>query len=406
VFEKRLKEGRFAIVVKLAEKDEVTLVKYEFANELIRAMELDEAPLCISLYQPTHRHSPGNLQDPIVFKNSIREIEGLLKQKYEKSDIQALMKPFYQIEAEKNFWNHTLDGLAILASADKCIVYRLNRTVLAQVVVADTFHLKPLIRNFQSTEKYQVLGLSRSEFVLFEGNRDGLTEVEFEPQTLRTIEQVLGDQLTESYLTFGTYGDGGGTAMFHGHGGKNDEIDKDTEKFFRYVDGFVAEKYSKPYRLPLILLAVAEHHNVFKKVSNNPFLLTEGIKGSYNSLSMDQLTAKAWKVAEPFWAAQTQKTVSAFARAKVNETGSDNLAQIVKAILENRVETLLVEAFKVWPGTVNQKTGEIEPEDLDNSTQDILDDLTEMTLKRKGEVLVLPKDQMPGDTGVAAIYRY
>jgi len=98
--------------------------------------------------------------------------------------------------------------------------------------------------------------------------------------------------------------------------------------------------------------------------------------------------------------------VSAFARAKVNETGSDNLAQIAKAILENRVETLLVEAFKVWPGTVNQKTGEIEPADLDNSTQDILDDLTEMTLKRKGEVLVLPKDQMPGDTGVAAIYRY
>ena len=145
---------------------------------------------------------------------------------------------------------------------------------------------------------------------------------------------------------------------------------------------------------------------MFKKVSNNPFLLTEGIKGSYNSLSTEQLTAKAWKVAEPFWATQTQKTVSAFARAKVNETGSDNLAQIAKAILENRVETLFVEAFKVWPGTVNQKTGEIEPEDLDNLTPDILDDLTEMTLKRKGEVLVLPKDQMPGDTGVAAIYRY
>ncbi len=27
--------------------------------------------------------------------------------------------------------------------------------------------------------------------------------------------------------------------VYHGHGGKRDEVDKDIEKFFRYVDSFV-----------------------------------------------------------------------------------------------------------------------------------------------------------------------
>ena len=49
---------------------------------------------CISLYQPTYRYSPENTQDPIVFKNLVRKIENSLKLKYQKSDIDSIMKPF------------------------------------------------------------------------------------------------------------------------------------------------------------------------------------------------------------------------------------------------------------------------------------------------------------------------
>jgi len=37
---------------------------------------------------------------------------------------------------------------------------------------------------------------------------------------------------------------------------------------------------------------------------------------------------------------------------------------------------------------------------------DVLDDLAEMVLKMDGQVLVLPRENMPTDSGVAAIYRY
>lgn len=38
-------------------------------------------PPCLSLYQPTHRHHPENLQDPIRFRNLVKAMEASLQQK-------------------------------------------------------------------------------------------------------------------------------------------------------------------------------------------------------------------------------------------------------------------------------------------------------------------------------------
>jgi hypothetical protein len=37
---------------------------------------------------------------------------------------------------------------------------------------------------------------------------------------------------------------------------------------------------------------------------------------------------------------------------------------------------------------------------------DLLDDIAELALKMGGEVVVVPSDRMPGETGVAATYRF
>jgi len=226
---------------------------------------LEDVYPCISLYQHTHRYSPGNKQDPILFKNLIREIESSLRVKSKRIDLNSIMEPFYQIEKDKEFWINTLDGLAIFANFDKCIVYRLNLPVQELVVVADSFHIKPLVRIFQSVDKYHLLGLSHDDFTLYEGNRFKIDKIKLDPGTNRTIEEVLGKQHTEPYLTYGSYGDADGHAMYHGHGGRKDEVEKDIERFFRYVDRFVLDNYSKPTKLPLILVSLKEYHNIFKK---------------------------------------------------------------------------------------------------------------------------------------------
>jgi hypothetical protein len=51
-----------------------------------------------------------------------------------------------------------------------------QRPVPELVVVADSFHVKPLMRILQSADRYQVLGLNRREIKLYQGNRDVLDE--------------------------------------------------------------------------------------------------------------------------------------------------------------------------------------------------------------------------------------
>lgn len=380
---------------------------YQIVNEFPHEILFEGEGPFISLYLPTSRFSPEKKQDPIVYKNLLKTVEASLVQKYSSKDIDTLMSPLYQIEEDKELWNNTLNGLAILCNAKQCVVYRLHDTVEPLAIVADNFHTKPLIKAFQSIDQYQLLGLNSNEFDLFQGNQNGIEKITLEPGTPRDIEAVLGNQLTDSYLTQGSFNGVGRSAMYHGHGGAKPEIDKDTEKFFRYIDRFVEEKYSKPSKLPLILVALKEHHPTFANVSNNPYLLEDGIKGEYTSFTLEQLREKTWEILEPLYLAKTQDHVKRFEQAKADGTGSDSLAVISKAIFENRVETLFLDVDKIIPGKISPETGKIFDRNIDNpDIGDVLDELAQLALKSKSEVVVLPSALMPGTTGISAIFRY
>jgi len=380
---------------------------YEIAHRFPQDMIFKEEGPLISLYQPTHRSFPDNKQDPIVFRNLLRVIENSLKQITNDDSINSIMKPFYELNDDKIFWNNTSNGLAVFASQNKCIVYNLHNPVNEFALVANSFHIKPLIKAFQSIENYQLLGLSRENFTLYQGNRLGFEEIAINQDIPRTMEQVLGNQLSDSYLSHGSYAGSGGPTMYHGHGGAKQEIDKDTEKYFRYVDSFVFENYSKISKLPLVLVSLKENHSEFKKLSNNPYLIQEGINKSIESLDLDELQEKVRIIIDKINMEKIQKLTESYAKAEAGLLGSSDLVQVVKAAAEGRVETIFMEEDKIVSGKVNFKTGEIKFGNIESPDYgDILDDLAELVFLGGGAVIVLTKEKMPGTTGIAAIYRY
>ncbi len=367
-------------------------------------------PPCLSLYQPTHRCHPDNQQDPIRFANLVKALEESLLQQYQKDEIRPLLEPFLALADDRDFWNHTLDGLAVLSAKGLFRVYSLQRPVAELAVVADSFHTKPLIRILQSADRYHVLGLNRQAIKLFEGNRDTLDEIEPAPGIPRTLTQALGEELTEPHQTVASYGGvGGGQApMHHGHGGKESEIDIDAERFFRAVDRTILEHHSQPSGLPLILAALPEHHYLFHDISRNPFLLPESIDIHPDALSsIDELRKRVWQLLEPRYLARLAVLVEAFGNARSKGLGDDELAQVAKAVVGGRVATLLIEARREVPGRINAATGDIEFDDLAHpEVDDVLDDLGALALKMGGQVVVVPTERMPTQTGLAAIYRY
>ncbi|NLA72057.1 MAG: hypothetical protein GX850_06530 [Clostridiaceae bacterium] len=379
---------------------------YKIVDRFPEDMIFKETGPLISLYQSTHRYFPDNKQDPIVFKNLLRDIENSLKQKVDSAFIDKIMKPLYEIRRDTDFWNNTLDGLAVMASENKCIVYKLRNPVKDFAVVSNSFHVKPLLQTFQSLENYQLLGLSRENFVLYQGNRYGFQEVEIDPDIPRTMTDVLGDQLSGSHLSHGTYA-GAGVSAYHGHVDAKDEIDKDTEKYFRYVDSFVFENYSKQSKLPLILVSLKEHRAKLKSLSNNTYLLEEGINKSIDSLELDEIQKQASAIIETFDFDKMKILADSYAKAEADSLGSSDIAQVAKAAQEGRVKTILLEENKIIPGKICFSTGEIEPCDISSpDCGDILNDMADLVLLNRGDVFVLNSVKMPSTTGIAATYRY
>lgn len=371
-------------------------------------------PPCLSLYQPTSRHHPENLQDPIRFRNLVRTLEQSLAEVYPGRDVQALLARFHRLADDAGFWRQTLDGLAVLGAADVFWVYRLQRPVPELAIVADSFHIKPLLRILQSADRYQILALSGFEIKLFEGNRDALVEVELAEGVPRTLTDALGDELTDSHQTVASYGGGagggrggGGTPMRHGHGGRKDEVDIDADRFFRAVDRAILEHHSRPSGLPLLLAALPEHQSRFRARSRNPMLLADGLDGSPDGLPIETLREHAWRVLEPRYLARLAGLVEAYGSASSHERGSDEVSEVAEAAARGRVATLLVDADRRIAGRLDRERGAIEVADLsDTDVDDVLDDLAEVVLGAGGEVVVVPADRMPTRTGLAAVYRY
>lgn len=382
------------------------IVTRELIQKLLTA---DQTP-CLSLYMPTHRSHPENQQDPIRFKNLVRQMEESLLQKYPAAEVQQHLEPLEDLMDDRDLWNHTMNGLALFSAPGLFEVVGLHQPVEELGMVADSFHTKPLRQYLQSLDRYHVLGLSLHDFRLFTGTRHSLVEAEIPEDIPKTITEALGEELTDPHSTVASYGSAGAGAspMHHGHGGKKDEIDKDAERFFRVVANVVEETYSKPTGWPLILAALPEHHSLFQKVNKNPFLLDKSISINPSSVSTDQIAEMAWEIMEPQYLQKLDSLVDQFGQAKGQGKGSDDLKEVAVAAVEGRVDTLLVEADRlIGVRITNLVTGNTQKKDLENPrVDDLLDDMGELVTKMGGQVMVLPPDKMPSKTGLAAIFRY
>jgi hypothetical protein len=349
----------------------------------------------LSLYQPTHRSHPQNKQDSIRFRNLVKALDESLRTQYRRSDVAALLAPFHALAADERFWNHTLDGLAVLGASGLFWVGRLQRPVAELAVAADSLHLKPLLRIVQSADRYQVLGVSRQDVKLFEGNRDAMDEIDLDAQVPRTLSDALTAERKEPHKSVWVPHAGGRSArasvgILHSQGGdRADEIARDTEKFFRAVDRAILERHSRPSGLPLVLAALPEHHTLFRRLSRNPYLLDDALGVHPDAISTDALRERAWRTIEPHYLARLAGLLEMCGAARAKELGSDDLDRVIEAAAAGRVATLLVQA-------------ERENARID----DRVDDAAELVLRNGGQVVVVPVARMPTRTGVAAIYRF
>jgi hypothetical protein len=357
---------------------------------------VDRTGPCVSIYLPTGRRFPESQQDAVRFRNLLREAELSLSDVMGAAEREAFTAPLHALADSDRFWAHAFDGVAVFLHADFYKVYKLQRTVPARAVVADSFHIKPLLRVLQSADRFQLLAITREHVRLFQGNRDAVDEVVLHAGVPRTLIDALGEEVTDGHA-----------AMHAGSGSRRDEIEKDTERFFRVVDRAIIEHHAKHAGLPMVLAALPEHHALFREVSQNALLLPDAIAGNPDAFSPEELRQKAWAIVEPRYTARLQGFMDEYGAGLPRGLASDALSEVAMAALGGRVRTLLVDDDRVVPGCVDRTTARVAHGALaDPHVDDILDDLAEIVLRMGGDVVMVPRDRMPSITGIAAIYRF
>lgn len=360
-------------------------------SERLTELFADRTGPCVSIYMPTGRRFPEKQQDIVRYRRLLDNASRSLTSALPTTEADALMAPLQELADNERFWEHTLDGIAVLRAPDYFKVYKLQRDVPERAIVADSFHTKPLLRIAQSADQFHVLAITRDHVRLFQGDRYRLDEVQLDDKFPKTLALALGEIDRDPH----EYTQGG------------DEIDHQTQRYFRVVDRAITEQYSKPSGVPLLLASLPQSQAAFRAVSHNAQLVDEGIAINPDALSADALRARAWEIVEPRYLARLAGFVDDFHAGKAHQLATDNLEQIAMAVVGGRVRVLLVEDERMIAGRIDRGTGSILKGDLgDAHTDDLLDDLAEFTLRMAGDVVIVPAARMPTDSGAAAVYRF
>ncbi|WP_434703182.1 hypothetical protein J3P85_19910 [Pseudomonas sp. Z1-12] len=380
---------------------------------LAELLAFDEQP-SLSLYMPTHRTFPERSQDPIRYKNLVRDLQTQLEQQHPDLDGAPLLQSFHALVDDQDFWNSNRDGIAVFGARDYFKVIAVNQRLPQRAVANSHPYLKPLLRLVQSTDRYQALCLTRNEVWLYEGSSEQLEKIELAEQVPRNQNEALGDELTpgnqqgfpNGFSRSGERGD----AMMHeaAGGGKQDEINLDRERFFRVVDKAILQYHSQPSGLPMILVALPENQAVFRAVSHNSQLLAQGVEIDPSRLGVEALRVHCSKLMAHSYADHVVDSLNRYGIAVGQGRALDNLADIAKAAWEGRVALLLVEAERQVPGQLDPDKGRLLiDESGDELAPDVLDELILAVTRQGGEVVVIPPEHvMPTDTGAAAVCRF
>lgn len=294
----------------------------------------------VSIYMPTHRQSPDNRQDPILYKNSVAEAKKMLERKFSAKEAEPVLKHLEALLEDQNFWNHTADGLAVLAEKDDIKTFHLENTMPARVWVDGQFDLLPLIQYFDAEGTAFVLDLSKDRFNLYHVTRNRVREVE-QDEIVSKFSELFDDLDANSDLNFGSYGgaQGGAGTAYHGHRTKSAEVEKDREKYFRYIDSRLPDVINDA---PVILAGTVDNTAEYKKFSKEDIYTGATIEKPFDNLSETEQLQAVRDILTPQYEKELADLNERYGSLQAQDKAVSDLSAIREHAETGRIDTLLI----------------------------------------------------------------
>lgn len=363
----------------------------------------------VSLYMPFYSPGLEAQQNPIRLRNLLNTAEEqLISSGLRGPEARDLLAPARRLVTDSPFWRYQSEGLAVFCAEDWFHSYRLPLRFAELVVVADRFHVKPLLPLLSGDGHFYVLALSQNEIRLLEGSRSSVAALELE-EVPESLSEALKWDDPERQLQFHT-GTGertnGRAAIFHGHGVGTGDAKTNILRYFQQVDDGICRILAED-PAPLVLAGVDYLLPIYRSASEHPNLVEAAITGNPEELSDAELHQAAWQLVQPLFAQAEEAAAARYRRLAGTGLAITGLDEVLVAAHHGRVDTLFVALGRQRWGRFDDTSQRSElREEPEPGDEDLLDLAAVQTLLQGGTIYVVEPDQIPAAADVAAILRY
>lgn len=331
-----------------------------------------------------------NRGNVIQFKKQIREsIEVAtehLSSIMPEDELKRFLSPLTQLLSDSKILKRFKSNIGLFRTRDSFRMLSMPIDVDHLCVVATSFHVKPLLRWIQADKEFLLLGLEKGSASLYSGTQS----------SMKHIDTILFPEVLQRENSENSYSD---LKLKRLQNVKFDETIEWLNEWPYEVTGknkaplFIAGNPSLTSRL----LTKLRYSRVRKKPIMNFFDRNRPIDAIAEARLLLQRETKD----------MLEKSLVEFYWAEDMKLGKKNIFQIAKAAVQGKIRKLIVaDGIQIF-GKLDKHTGgvSINPAHLDHEDDDLLDDLSQTVLASGGEVIVVPKDQIPKGRPILAILR-
>jgi hypothetical protein len=361
-----------------------------------------------SILLPTHRAGPEIRQDPIRLKNLLRDAARRLERRgIGEDDAARVLAPAARLVEARAFWRHQQEGLAVFVAPGFARVYSAPRAFPERVVVGDRFHVLQLVPVVEADDRFYVLALSQSDVRLVAATPTTAAEVDL-GDLPRSVGAALLEDTPDGQLQPHVVSIGGGERgmVFHGHGGGMADRKESILQFFHRLDEGLRPHLAER-TAPLVLAAVEYLVPLYREANTHPNLLPDALPGNPEGLSAEALQARGWELVRPRLERARRETAERYRALAGTGRTADDVAVVLRAAHEGRVERLFVAADAATWGTFDPGSGTVAARDEgDPDAEDLVNLALIHAWQRGATVHVVDRADVPGAGALAAILRY
>ena len=382
-------------------------------NEIKTLLEKHKGP-CVSIFLPTSRGGVESQQDELRLRHQIRDSENrLLLENLRSTEVEKMLGPLNALLEDGDFWLHTVDGLAIFRTSEMFSYYRLPYSFKEQVVVSDHFYLKPLLPLLANGGRFYILAISQNALRLLEGTRFSIHEFELPETVPANLAEALKYEEAENEVSFyssssgAVVGKGGRkAAIFYGQGVGHDDSKDHLLRYFQHIDRGLHELL-RDESVPLVLAGVGYLFPIYQQANTYPYLLHQGVPGNPDKLSSDVLHEEAWAVVEPYFQKVQERTAAQYRDNVGTARTANDIREIMPAAYYGQIASLFVAIDQELWGNFDPTSNTIHVhKEARFRDDDLLDEAATQTILHGGSVYAIEQAKVPGESLLAAVFRY